>query len=323
MSDNNVDNINILRPIYLKDFIGQDLICNNLKIYINAAKSRDEPLEHVLFYGPPGLGKTTLAYIIANEMGTNIQICSAPAIEKLSDIAMIFTSLKPGDIVFIDEIHRLPKIVEESLYTAMEDFKFSIVINKEYSPKIITIDLPPFTLIGATTKLGNLEPPFLSRFGIIEKLNFYNNNDLANVIISNASKLGFKIDKLAALEIAKRSRGTPRITNRILKRVRDFALFEKTNKINITHVKKGCSALKIDANGLNELDLDYIKSLICRFNGGPVSLNSLANSIGEEPTNLSETCEPYLIMKNYINITNKGRVATNKCLKEFSFFKKE
>lgn len=304
-----------LRPQTLVDYVGQKDLKKNLKVFIGAALHRDEPLDHLLFYGPPGLGKTTLAYVIANEMHTNIHVASGPSIEKIGDLAAILSGLEPGDILFIDEIHRLPRIVEESLYTAMEDFKFSVVINRDVNSKALTMNLPPFTLIGATTRAGDLSAPLRARFGITEKLNFYDLDEVEQIVNRTAKVFGAKIDEKAAKEIAKRSRGTPRIANRLFRRVRDFANFKGKDDIDVSDALEALNALKVDDIGLDDVDIRYLKTLIERFNGGPVGLDTLANAIGEEIMNLEDVYEPYLLQIGFIDRTPRGRVANDKAYK--------
>ena len=304
-----------LRPQKLEEYVGQKDLKKNLKVFIGAALHRDEPLDHILFYGPPGLGKTTLAYIIANEMHTNIHVASGPSIEKVGDLAAILSGLEPGDILFIDEIHRLPRIVEESLYQAMEDFKFSVVINRDSSGKAITIDLPPFTLIGATTRAGDLSAPLRARFGITEKLNFYDEEEVKQIVQRTARVFSCKINEEAAVEIAKRSRGTPRIANRLFRRVRDFANFKGKDDISLADALEALNALKVDSIGLDDVDIRYLKTLIERFRGGPVGLDTLANAIGEEIMNLEDVYEPYLLQIGFIDRTPRGRVASPKAYK--------
>ena len=310
-----------LRPSWLKEYVGQKELKNNLEIFIGAARHRDECLDHVLFYGPPGLGKTSLANIIANEMNGNLVTISGPAIEKIGDLAAILSSLKPGDILFIDEIHRLPRFIEETLYSAMEDFKFTMVLNRDNSGKTITIDLPPFTLVGATTRVGEISAPLRARFGITEKLDYYSVDDLTNIVIRTGKVLNTKIDKDAAFEIAKRSRGTPRIANRLFKRVRDFSNYKKQDHIVLEDALYALKALRVDELGLDEIDIKYLLTLIKRFNGGPVGIDTLANTIGEEVTNLEDLCEPYLIQIEFLDRTPKGRVASKKAYKHLKIVK--
>ncbi len=304
-----------LRPQKLEEYVGQKDLKKNLKVFIGAALHRDEPLDHILFYGPPGLGKTTLAYVIANEMHTNIHVASGPSIEKVGDLAAILSGLEPGDILFIDEIHRLPRIVEESLYQAMEDFKFSVVISRDANSKAITINLPPFTLIGATTRAGDLSAPLRARFGITEKLNFYDEDEVQQIVKRTARVFSCTINGEAAVEIAKRSRGTPRIANRLFRRVRDFANFKGKDDITLNDALEALNALKVDSIGLDDVDIRYLKTLIERFKGGPVGLDTLANAIGEEIMNLEDVYEPYLLQIGFIDRTPRGRVASPKAYK--------
>ncbi len=301
-----------LRPLTLKEYVGQKDLKENLKVFIGAALHRNEPLDHVLLYGPPGLGKTTLAHVIAHEMGANIRVVTGTTIEKTGDLAAILSELEPGDILFIDEIHRLPRVVEESLYSAMEDFRFDIVINRESSSKSISINLPPFTLIGATTRAGDLSAPLRARFGIVEKLNFYSVDEIKDIVKRTSRVLNTKIDDKGEMEIAKRSRGTPRIANRLFRRVRDFANYQHRDAVSYEDTIKALNALKVDSIGLDDVDIRYLQTLILRFKGGPVGLESLANAIGEEIMNLEDVYEPYLLQIGFIDRTPRGRVARDK-----------
>ena len=304
-----------LRPKYLKEYIGQNDVKENIGVFIKAAKLRDESLDHTLLYGPPGLGKTTLAYIIANELGSNIKTSSGPAIEKTGDLAALLSSLEPGDVLFIDEIHRMPRVVEEVLYSAMEDFTLDISIGNDGSSRSIKIDLPPFTLVGATTRVGDLTSPLRDRFGIISKLEYYNVEDLCNIIKRTSDVFEVEIDDAAAIELAKRSRGTPRIANRLLKRVRDFALVNGNGNIDIDITKTALDKLKVDSEGLDDTDHNLLKSIIYKFNGGPVGIDALAASIGEEVSTIEDVYEPYLLQNGFLKRTNRGRVVTEKAYK--------
>lgn len=308
----NNDDEMLIRPSTLNEYVGQSELKENIDIFIKAALKREETLDHVLLYGPPGLGKTTLAYILANEMNGNIKTVSGPSIEKTGDLAAILSSLEPGDVLFIDEIHRLPKIVEEVLYPAMEDFYLDVVIGKDASVRSIRIDLPPFTLVGATTRAGDLSSPLRDRFGIINKLKYYNFDELSKIVLRTSKVLNVKIDEKAVSEIAKRSRGTPRIANRLLRRVRDFA--EVLNDGHITNdiANDALNRLKVDELGLDEVDIRYLKGIIERFKGGPVGLESLASAISEEPMTLEDVYEPYLIQIGFVNRTPRGREVTLK-----------
>ena len=304
-----------LRPQRLSEYIGQVELKKNLRVFISAAKKRNEPLDHVLLYGPPGLGKTTLAYVIANEMGGKIHTINGPAIEKTGDLAAMLNDLDAGDVLFIDEIHRLPHVVEEVLYGAMEDFQLSFMINTDGVPKALTLPLPPFTLVGATTRSGDLSAPLRARFGITSKIDFYPPEDLQEIVTRTAKVLEMPILPEAAELIAKRSRGTPRIANRIYRRVRDFATFEGKQIIDVETTETALSALKIDALGLDDVDVKYLLAIMERFHGGPVGIETIASAIGEEIQNLEDVYEPYLLMIGMIDRTPRGRVATEKAYK--------
>ena len=312
------DNDLSLRPQYLNQYIGQDSVKENLKIFIQAAKGRNETLDHLLLYGPPGLGKTTLAFIVANEMHSNIKTTSGPALEKAGDLAALLSTLEPGDVLFIDEIHRLSKNIEEVLYSAMEDFFIDIVVGKDSSTRTIRLDVAPFTLVGATTRAGDLSSPLRNRFGIISKLEFYTQEQLVEIIIRSASVFNMKIDKAAAIEIAKRSRGTPRIANRLFKRVRDFAQVGNYDSINKELSQYALNKLQIDEIGLDDVDISYLKGIIERFNGGPVGLEAIAASIGEEALTLEDVYEPFLLQIGFINRTPRGRVVSEKAYKHLN-----
>ena len=301
-----------LRPQLLKEYIGQSDVKENLKVFIEAAKMRDEPLDHTLLYGPPGLGKTTLAFIISNELGVNIKTASGPTIEKSGDLAAVLSSLEPGDVLFIDEIHRMPRYIEEILYPAMEDFTLDIIIGGEGSSRSIKIDLPPFTLVGATTRAGDLSSPLRDRFGIISKLEYYCVDDLSKIIKRTAKVFNIEIEEEASIELAKRSRGTPRIANRLLKRVRDFALVDGKGIIDMDITKMSLNRLKVDEDGLDETDHNLLKAIIYKFNGGPVGIDAIASSIGEESTTIEDVYEPYLLQNGYLKRTNRGRMVTEK-----------
>jgi len=304
-----------LRPLLLKEYVGQEGLKNNLKVFIGAALHRDEPLDHILLYGPPGLGKTTLAYVIANEMHAQIKVVSGPALERTGDLAATLATIEPGDILFIDEIHRMPKVVQEALYSTMEDFYFSVTINRDSGPHVITMQIPPFTVIGATTRAGDLSAPLRARFGYTEKLAFYTNDEIEKIVKRTARVLKTNIEEKAAEEIAKRSRGTPRIANRLFKRVRDFANYQGKDDISVSDALNALSSLKVDSIGLDDVDINYLTTLIERFNGGPVGLETLANAIGEEIQNLEDVYEPYLLQIGFINRTPRGRVITDKAFK--------
>ncbi len=302
-----------LRPQSLNEYIGQSELKENLNVFIHAARSRNEALDHVLFYGPPGLGKTTLAYILANEMQGNLKTASGPSIEKSGDLAAILTTLEPGDVLFIDEIHRLPKQVEEVLYPAMEDYCLDIVVGKDSATvHNIRINLPPFTLVGATTRAGDLSAPLRDRFGIISQLEYYNLQDLEKIVYRTSCVMNTEIDKNAVAEIALRSRGTPRIANRLFRRVRDFAQVYNEGVISSEIAKTALDRLRVDHLGLDAVDHKYLKGIIERFKGGPVGLEAIASSIGEEPMTLEDVYEPYLLQIGFINRTPRGRIVTPK-----------
>lgn len=302
---------NSIRPEILDEYIGQTEVKENIKVFIEAAKMRKEALDHVLLYGPPGLGKTTLAYIIANEMGTNIKTASGPSIEKSGDLAAVLSTLEPGDVLFIDEIHRMPKFIEEILYPAMEDFTLDIIIGSDGNSRNIKIDLPPFTLVGATTRSGDLTSPLRDRFGIVSKLQFYTVPELTQIIERTARVLGTEIDKEAAVELASRSRGTPRIANRLLKRVRDFANVLGNGVIDKEITEIALERLKVDKNGLDSTDRDLLLTIIDKFNGGPVGIDAISSSIGEEATTMEDVYEPYLLQQGFLKRTSRGRIVTD------------
>ena len=301
-----------IRPVSLDEYVGQSEIKENLGVFIKSSVMRGETLDHILLYGPPGLGKTTLAYIIANELGTNIKTASGPSIEKSGDLAAILSTLEEGDVLFIDEIHRIPRYIEEILYPAMEDFYLDIIVGSDGSSRNIKINLPHFTLVGATTRAGDLSSPLRDRFGIISKLNFYTEDELYQIIKRTSRVLDTPITDDAARELARRSRGTPRIANRLFKRVRDFALVYGDGIINEDILSTSLDRLKVDKTGLDETDRLLLTAIIERFNGGPVGLEALASSIGEEATTIEDVYEPYLLQHGYLKRTTRGRMVTDK-----------
>ncbi|CCY94815.1 holliday junction ATP-dependent DNA helicase RuvB [Firmicutes bacterium CAG:884] len=309
--ENEIESENI-RPQSIDEYIGQSEVKENLKIFIKAAKMRGEPLDHTLLYGPPGLGKTTLANIIANELGSNIKTASGPAIEKTGDLAAVLSTLEQGDVLFIDEIHRIPRFVEEILYSAMEDFTIDIVVGTDSTSRSIKIDLPPFTLVGATTRAGDLTGPLRDRFGIVSKLNYYTIEELKNIVKRTSRVLDYEISDDAALEIARRSRGTPRIANRLFKRVRDYACVMENDVISYDVASYALDRLKVDKEGLDETDYNLLKAIIERFNGGPVGIEAISSSIGEEQTTIEDVYEPYLLQNGFLKRTPRGRMVTEK-----------
>jgi Holliday junction DNA helicase RuvB len=300
-----------LRPKVLAEYIGQLKVKENLKVFIDAARGRGESLDHVLFYGPPGLGKTTLAHIIASEMGVNIRSTSGPVIEKPGDLAAVLTNLEPGDVLFIDEIHRLSPVVEEILYPAMEDYQLDIMIGQGPSARTIKLDIPRFTLVGATTRAGLLSSPLRDRFGVLSRLEFYTHGELATIISRSAGILGVDIEPTGAGEIARRSRGTPRIANRLLRRVRDFAQVDGDGTISQAMADQALVRLEVDQQGFDQMDRLLLETIIDKFNGGPVGLDTLAAAIGEEKDTIEDVIEPYLLQRGFINRTPRGRVATD------------
>lgn len=305
-----------LRPQLLKEYIGQETAKEMLDVYIKAALKRNESLDHVLLYGPPGLGKTTLAQIIANELGTNLKVISGPSIERSGDLAAVLSTLNEGDVLFIDEIHRLPRYVEEVLYSAMEDYVLDIMVGKDNSAKSIRIDLPPFTLVGATTRFGDLSAPLRDRFGVVLRLEYYKLEELQLIIKRTASVYDAKIDKEALIELASRSRGTPRIANRLFRRVRDFADVKNEGDISLEICNEALTKLGIDKNGLDYTDYRYLKAIINTFKGGPVGVESISATISEEVSTIEDVYEPYLLQEGYIKRSSRGRIATSKAYEQ-------
>lgn len=307
-----------LRPQYLKEYIGQEKVKESLGIFIKAAKMRQETLDHVLLFGPPGLGKTTLATIIANEMGVQIRTTSGPAIERPGDLAAILTALEPGDVLFIDEIHRLPRAIEEVLYPAMEDYCIDIVIGKGEGARSIRLDLPPFTLVGATTRAGAISAPLRDRFGVLSRLEYYEKKDLEQIVLRTADVLEVEIERGAAVEIAGRSRGTPRIANRLLRRVRDYAQVKGDGTITYEMAKEALESLQVDRLGLDHIDHKLLKGIIEKFRGGPVGLETIAATIGEETATIEDVYEPYLLQIGFLQRTPRGRVVTELAYHHFN-----
>jgi Holliday junction DNA helicase RuvB len=304
-----------LRPVEFNDFSGQESVVDNLRIFVQAAKQREEALDHVLLHGPPGLGKTTLAHIISNDLGVNLKVTSGPVLDKPGDLAGLLTNLEPFDVLFVDEIHRLSPIVEEYLYSAMEDYKIDIMIDSGPNARTVQIKLNPFTLVGATTRSGLLTAPLRARFGITSRLNYYDSKVLTGIVQRSSEILGVEIADEAAFEIARRSRGTPRIANALLRRVRDFAQIKGDGTINIDIATYGLKALNVDKNGLDEMDIRILSAIIDKFKGGPVGITTISTAVGEEPGTIEEVYEPFLIQEGYMSRTPRGREATEKAYK--------
>ena len=314
-NEENIDRA--LRPTLLKDYVGQKKVCEQLEIFIAAAKKRGEPLDHLLVFGPPGLGKTTLAHIVANEMGVNLRQTSGPVLERPGDLAAILTNLEKNDVLFIDEIHRLSPVVEEILYPALEDYQIDIMIGEGPAARSIKLDLPPFTLIGATTRAGSLTNPLRARFGIVNQLQFYNAEDLSFIVTRSAGLLNVPIDKAGADEIARRSRGTPRIANRLLRRVRDFAQVRHDGKITAEVAQAALKLLDVDVIGLDTIDRRFMTTIMEKFAGGPVGIDNLASALGEDRETLEDVVEPYLIQQGLVQRTVRGRMATALAYRHF------
>lgn len=308
-----------IRPKLLADYTGQDHVCAQMEIFIEAARQRKDPLDHLLIFGPPGLGKTTLAYIVANEMGVNIKTTSGPVLEKAGDLAALLTNLEENDVLFIDEIHRLSPVVEEILYPAMEDYQLDIMIGEGPAARSIKLELPPFTLVGATTRAGSLTSPLRDRFGIVQRLEFYNIKDLTQIILRSASYLDQQLGNAGAIEIARRSRGTPRIANRLLRRVRDFAQIKSNGVIDDKVAASALDMLDVDSEGFDYMDRKLLNCIIEKFNGGPVGLDNLAAAIGEEKDTIEDVIEPYLIQQGFLQRTPRGRIASQRAFLYFGF----
>lgn len=315
LSNTDKDYEKALRPLEFNDFSGQESVVDNLRIFVQAAKQREEALDHVLLHGPPGLGKTTLAHIISNDLGVNLRVTSGPVLDKPGDLAGLLTNLEPFDVLFVDEIHRLSPIVEEYLYSAMEDYKIDIMIDSGPNARTVQIKLNPFTLVGATTRSGLLTAPLRARFGITSRLNYYDSKVLTGIVQRSSAILGVEIADEAAYEIARRSRGTPRITNALLRRVRDFAQIKGDGTINIDIATYGLKALNVDKNGLDEMDIRILSAIIDKFKGGPVGITTISTAVGEESGTIEEVYEPFLIQEGYMSRTPRGREATEKAYK--------